>query len=190
MKCKCGIEIPELRLGLGYRECVACSTVEAVGCIDIIYHKTGNTIQITDRETAERMRELSKRTGFGTLRGMKPGRKSETYKPKGLTQGSNLMARAVLPDPKIFEEAGREALLILDTKGFEKAMSFLQKRVDDLWITPIQMGRIRAIMTALMPKEEPEPERERKDWYSKREPRQAKPEVDEEIADAFKYWKR
>ena len=190
MKCKCGNIIPEARIGLGYKECVNCSTVEAVGCIDIVYHKTGNTIQITDRETAERMRELSRRTGFGTLRGMKPGRKSETYSPKGLTRGSNLMARAVLPDPKIFEEAGREALLILDTRGFEKAISFLQKKVDDLWITPVQMGRIRSIMLALSQSEKPEPPQPKRNWYSKLEPKQIKPEVDEEIVDAFKYWKR
>jgi len=190
MKCRCGNEIPEGRLKLGYRECVSCSTVEQVGCVDIVYHKTGNTIQITDKETAEKMRELSRRTGFGTLRGMKPGQKSDTYKPKGkLGSGSgNLMARAVTPDPIRFEEAGKEALLLLEIWGFEKAQAFLQKKVDALWITPVQMGKIRAILEAMQPKEEkPEP---KKNWYSKLEPKQEKPDVDEEISDVFKYWKR
>jgi hypothetical protein len=189
MKCKCGNIIPEARIGLGYKECVNCSTVEAVGCIDIVYHKTGNTIQITDKETAEKMRQLSRRTGFGTLRGMKPGPKSDTYRPKGLSRGGNLMARAVLPDPKIFEEVGKESLTILEIHGFDKALKFLQEKVENLWITPVQMGRIRAIMTALMPKEEKEPER-KNSYYSKLEPKRDKPEVDDEIADAFKYWKR
>ena len=189
MKCKCGQDIPEARLKLGYKECVQCSTVEAVGCIDIVYHKTGNTIQITDKETAEKMRLLSRRTGFGTLRGMKPGPKSDAYKPKGVIRGSNLMARAVVPDPIRFEEAGREALAILEVDGFDKAIKFLQKKVDDLWLTPVQMGKIRSIMLALMPpvEEKPEP---KKRWYSKLEPKQEKPEVDEEISEAFKYWKR
>lgn len=191
MYCKCGTQIPEARIKLGYHECVGCSTVEQVGCVDIIYHKTGNTIQITDKATAEKMRELSRRTGFGTLRGMKPGQKSDTYKPKGkLGSGSgNLMARAVSPDPVQFEEAGKEAMLLLDIWGFEKAMAFLQKRVNDLWITPVQMGKIRAILEALQPKPEAQP-KPKKNWYSKLEPRGEKPDVDEEISDAFKYWKR
>jgi hypothetical protein len=190
MKCRCGSQIPLRRIELGYAECVNCSTVEQVGCIDIVYHKTGNTIQITDKETAERMRELSRRTGFGTLRGMKPGSKSDTYNPKGkIIKGSNLMARAVLPDPKRFEEAGAISWDILEREGFDAAMKWLQKKIDELWLTPVQVGKIRSVLVAVQPKV-PEPVREKPKWYSKLEPKQPKPEVDEEISDAFKYWKR
>jgi hypothetical protein len=122
---------------------------------------------------------------------MKPGQKSDTYKPKGrLGPGSgNLMARAVAPDPIRFEEAGKEALLLLEIWGFEKAQAFLQTKVDALWITPVQMGKIRAILEAMQPKPEEKPE-PKKNWYSKLEPKQEKTDVDEEISDAFKYWKR
>jgi hypothetical protein len=189
MKCRCGSEIPERRVNLGYTECVNCSKVEQVGCIDIVYHKTGNTIQITDKETAEKMRQLSRRTGFGTLRGMKPGPKSDTYNPKGKIRGSNLMARAVFPDPKRFEEAGAVAWDILEREGFDAAMKWLQKKIDELWLTPVQVGKIRAILSVMQPKE-PEPTPEKPKWYSKLEPKQPKPEVDEDISDIFKYWKR
>ena len=51
MKCK--HNIPQARLDLGYTECVECSTVEKLGCIDTINHKTGNTIQVMSRSDAD-----------------------------------------------------------------------------------------------------------------------------------------
>jgi hypothetical protein len=191
MYCRCGNQIPEARIRLGYRECVNCSTIEQVGCIDIVYHKTGNTIQITDKETAEKMRQLSRRTGFGTLRGMKPGKKSDTYKPLGKIKGSNLMTRAVLPDPKIFEEAGATAMDLLETEGYDSALKWLQKQLEDLRITPVQLGKIRNIISALKPPPElTEPMQVKRSVYSKLEPKQIKSEVDEDIINIFKYWKR
>lgn len=170
MKCKCGSNIPQKRIDLGYKECVNCSTVAPVGCIDIIHHKTGNEIQIASQETAEKMRLLSRRTGFGTLRGMKPGQKSNTYKPKGTSNSATLMARAILPDPEKFEEIGKEALVIFEESGLNKALEFLRKNVESLAITPGQMSRIRIILTALIPTEALKPEVKR-NWYAKLEPR-------------------
>ena len=46
MNCKkCNSEIPKKRIDLGYTTCIDCSTVEQYGCVDIVYHKTGNTVQ-------------------------------------------------------------------------------------------------------------------------------------------------
>jgi hypothetical protein len=189
MNCQCGKEIPEKRTQLGYRDCVECSTVERVGCIDIVYHKTGNTIEITDRETAEKIRKLSRRNAKGIMVGMKPSPKSETWKPPKNFNGQRLLERAVKPDPAQFEADGARAMEILESEGFSAAVAWLQKRVSDLWLTPVQMGRIRRILEALQPPppEEPKP---KQSWYSKFEPREQKSEVDDEIADAFKYWKR
>ena len=51
VKCSCGNIIPKKRVEMGYKVCVECSTTEKYGCIDIIYHKTGNTIEILDAGT-------------------------------------------------------------------------------------------------------------------------------------------
>ena len=32
---------------MGNSECVGCSSVERVGVVDVVYHKTGNTIEVT-----------------------------------------------------------------------------------------------------------------------------------------------
>jgi hypothetical protein len=66
-KCKCGSEIPEKRVEMGYKTCVECSTEEKYGFIDVVYHKTGNTIEILPAEDAKKMRELTKRRGFGSM---------------------------------------------------------------------------------------------------------------------------
>ncbi len=49
-KCKPGVKIPQVRLDLGYKTCVECSTVEKYSYVPIITHKTGNTIQIVSQE--------------------------------------------------------------------------------------------------------------------------------------------
>ena len=71
MQCnKCKSEIPAKRVELGYKVCVKCSTVESYGCVDIVYHKTGNTVQPVDKRTAELINKASRRSGFGVMRGM------------------------------------------------------------------------------------------------------------------------
>ena len=54
LKCiSCKTEINPLRLKAlpNTKVCVKCSTTEQVGCVDITYHKTGNTIQVMDKES-------------------------------------------------------------------------------------------------------------------------------------------
>ena len=59
MNCKnCKKEIPQGRVDLGYKVCVDCSDVERYGCVDIVYHKTGNTIQIMPQEDAAKINKL------------------------------------------------------------------------------------------------------------------------------------
>ena len=66
-KCKCNKIIPQGRLSLGYKTCVDCSSTEAYGCVNITYHKTGNTIQIMPKTQAARIRKLTERRGYGTM---------------------------------------------------------------------------------------------------------------------------
>ena len=69
---KCGGKMPELRyVKYGYRSCVNCSSVERVGGVPITNHKTGNTIQIVQKEVAENIIRLSQRQGYGVCKGMK-----------------------------------------------------------------------------------------------------------------------
>ena len=71
MICKCTKKIPQGRVDLGFKTCVGCSTVEQYGCINITYNKTGNTIQITSKEVADKINRLASRSGYGIMRGMK-----------------------------------------------------------------------------------------------------------------------
>ena len=64
-KCNENI-IPPQRLALGYTSWVSCSTVQPYGCIQVTYHKTGNTIQVVSKEQAKRVRKLGARRGYGT----------------------------------------------------------------------------------------------------------------------------
>lgn len=189
MNCKCGKDIPQKRTELGYKECVDCSTVEAHGCIDIIYHKTGNTIQITDKETAEKMRLASRRSGFGILRGMGAGTTSK-HKPT-INKGANkTITRGIItPSAEVFNSVGEEAMLIMELEGYDAAILFLQKKADNGTIFPIQVNKIKSILNVLNPVKE-KVTQSKKNWYSKYEPPVEKMEVSSEISDAFKYWKR
>ena len=69
MKCKCKNIIPNVRVQLGYKTCVNCSTVEKYGCAPLINHKTGNSIQIMSSSDAAKIAKLTRRSGYGTMLG-------------------------------------------------------------------------------------------------------------------------
>ena len=67
MNCKCGSTIPSVRVNLGYKTCVNCSTVEQYGCAPLINHKTGNSIQIMSQSDAAKIAKMTQRRGYGTM---------------------------------------------------------------------------------------------------------------------------
>ena len=67
MNCKCGNIIPNVRVNLGYKTCVNCSTVEQYGCAPLINHKTGNSIQIMSQSDAAKIAKMTQRRGYGTM---------------------------------------------------------------------------------------------------------------------------
>ncbi len=67
MNCKCGSIIPNVRVNLGYKTCVKCSTVEQYGCAPLINHKTGNSIQIMSQSDAAKIAKMTQRRGYGTM---------------------------------------------------------------------------------------------------------------------------
>ena len=61
MNCRCGNEIPKIRIKLNYKTCIKCSTTEMYSYIPIINGKTGNTIQIVSQEKSEAVKKSARR---------------------------------------------------------------------------------------------------------------------------------
>lgn len=70
-KCKCGSDIHPKRIELGYSNCVNCSTEKKKAGIQIINHKTGNEIQIVSEETAFQFNQISSRSSYGVMNGVR-----------------------------------------------------------------------------------------------------------------------
>jgi hypothetical protein len=147
MKCKCEVEIPAARIALGYRVCVACSQEQPVSCVDIIYHKTGNTIQQCTKEQADAIRKASRRSGFGAAAGMRAG--SEP-KPKVTLTRRPMPALARVVTREDIEALGREALSVLETEGEPAMQKFLSRACTLYQCTPVQASRIAAACSALI----------------------------------------
>lgn len=145
MNCtKCNTQIPQKRYQLGFRECVSCSEVETYGCVDIVYHKTGNTVQVMSKDQAASINKYSRKR-FGTV--LKGGSKSTTYNPGKIVNGG--ASSAFVGTPQLFEEVGAKAMKILDIKGFEAASLFIDKQVQELYISGSQSFKLKRILTAL-----------------------------------------
>jgi hypothetical protein len=123
--CKCGNDIPKVRISLGYKTCVKCSTVDSYGCIDIVYHKTGNTVQVVDKSVSAEYNKKASRAGFGVMRGMKAG--SASTLPKTKISNSPVGVDPLLHQSKLIEEWGEKAMLRYDAYGLDKAIAFVEK---------------------------------------------------------------
>lgn len=182
MYCKCGNIVPEERTQLGFTKCVNCSTTEKVGAVDIVYHKTGNTIEITDQDTAAKIKKLSKRGSFGTMSCMK-GSKTNTYNPKNIKFGA---ATTIVGTQEAFEKIGEHCMMIYQALGFDEAIKDLNKAIDKLEINKVQGAKIKEILNALenakAPIETKNPLRYHNNNYA---------DIKEnEIDIAFKHWKK
>tara|TARA_B100001093_G_scaffold341800_1_gene326616 strand:- start:21071 stop:21607 length:537 start_codon:yes stop_codon:yes gene_type:complete len=172
MNCKsCKKEIPQGRVDLGYKVCVDCSDVERYGCVDIVYHKTGNTIQIMPREEADQINKLAQRTGFGTLRALRSG-KSTAQKPK-IGKGCS---KAFIGSEHSFKEVGEKCMMWADIEDWEMVTKTLQKAKDSFEISTGQYNRLLRIFKELMPKEE-------------KVINTIETKVDEEIEKSFRHWR-
>jgi hypothetical protein len=147
MKCKCNQEIPTGRANLGYRTCVECSTEQALGCVDIIYHKTGNTIQQCTQEQAEAIRRVSRRSGFGASAGMRAG--GDRPMKVQLTRRP-MPARARIATQDVLDAIGSEYITLLETSSKIAADKFLTSKVSGFVITQAQARHIETVCTALI----------------------------------------
>ncbi len=139
MKCKCNKIIPKARLNLGYKECVECSTVEKLGCIDTINHKTGNTIQVMSRRDANQASKLTKRAGFGTLRAITKGssQRKTKYKYDGCSTSQ-------VGSQELYEHIGKTYIDYLDVDK-DIAERYLTRSLDNFEISELQYNKIKQI---------------------------------------------
>jgi len=137
MKCK--HNIPKARLDLGYTECVECSTVEKLGCIDTINHKTGNTIQVMSRHDANQASKLTKRAGFGTLRAITKG--SSQRKTKYQYDGCST---SQVGSQELYEHVGKTYIDYLDVDK-DIAERYLTRSLDNFEISQLQYNKIKQL---------------------------------------------
>ena len=172
MICKsCNTEIPQGRVDLGYSVCVECSDVKKYGCVDVVEHKTGNTIQVLSREDAEQASKLTQRTGFGTLRSLRSGKTQKEKKTLG-----KCCSTAFIGTEKTFEAVGEQCMLWVELEEWDKVTKTLNKALESHQISKNQWNRLTRIFKEFMPKE------------TKAEVKDTR-EVDEEIHHAFRNWK-
>jgi len=158
---------------MGYKNCVDCSTVEKYGCVDIIYHKTGNTIEVMDHESAEKISKMSKRRGFGSMTAMRGGSGGKPSVP------SNVSVKK-FNSSEDFEKAGEEAMKEYEAMGFSYAICAIEKFLSNKTITPLQAKNLRVIFEALETPKTPEIPKK------KIEPEES---VDPEILKLMRNWK-
>jgi hypothetical protein len=155
MNCKCGIEIPQKRIDLGYKSCVNCSTESRWSIVPVNYHKTGNTAEIIkDPEVAADFLFLSQRKSFGVLRGMTSARRKPTNtiktetKPRIKEKPYNPVLSVVdrhMPKYE-FEEVGTESMEILETKGIEASLKHIEESLNTRRIFKKQAEQLTEII--------------------------------------------
>jgi len=171
LKCKCNNIIPQGRVDLGYSECVDCSTVEAVGCVDICYHKTGNTIQVMDKASAAKINKLAQRSGYGIMRGLRGGTAS---KSKTKTSGSVPVFR--IPTEDDYARTLRDLEYNID-RGAAWCKSWIDGLYRSHTLSGTHVRYLNTIIDTLIPPT----------VYKQTN---INNEVDEQIAYAFKNWRQ
>jgi len=152
MNCiKCKSEIPEKRIKIlpNTKTCTECSDVEAVGAVDIVYHKTGNTIQIMDKQSADSINKSARRSGFGSLRAMKGGSGGSDTKVKlGTTM---IVPRR--PTQEDFESTGKQMMDLIDWQDRDKILEFLNNKLSSRTISIDHFRKLLNILDQFKPKE-------------------------------------
>ena len=169
-------KIPKGRIDLGFNVCVECSTVEAVSCVDITYHKTGNTIQITDKATADRLNKLSQRSGYGIMRGLRSGKapKSTPTKIEPNTKPTRHYRQYTHDDLKSVLE---DAVEYMELGMRKKAIQHVESSLESNRINGVQRRKAMEILDVMFPRPVKEV------IINEQEP------IDEEIQFAFRNWK-
>lgn len=151
MICKCGETVHPVRVAAGYRTCVKCSTESKWGSVQVIYHKTGNTIEIVkDPEVAEQVNQMARRSGFGVMKGMtgatrKPSAAAGPAKP---LPPKPVVDRVISRRPLVtdWESVGAEAMRIAEINSIESAVDHIRKAHQDRRILQKQADQLIQII--------------------------------------------
>ena len=152
MNCiKCKSKIPEQRIKIlpNTKTCTECSNVEAVGAVDIVYHKTGNTIQIMDKQSADSINKAARRSGFGSLRAMKGGSGGSDTK---VTLGTKMIVPRQ-PTQDDFESTGKEMMDLIDWQDREEILKFIDTKLSNRTISTQHYRQLASILDQFKPKE-------------------------------------
>ena len=171
IKCKENIDTRRLKALPKTKVCVNCSTAEAVSCVDVIYHKTGNTIQIMDKESADKINKLAKRSGFGIMAGMKGGSGGATK----ITSLGNVAVWRV-PTEEDYQRALKRVGELIDLENREKCLKYAQQQYDSKLINSKHLFNLRTIIDTLLP-------------LPKKKELVRDETLDEEVTHAFRNWK-
>jgi hypothetical protein len=144
MKCKlCLQQIPIKRIELGYIHCIECSTIDTYGTVGITYHKTGNTLQHVDKETAAKINQASRRNTYGSnLGSIKSGGYNE-FSGKLENSGASL---AFVGSQQMFNRIGEDAIFKLDLLGLDKALDFIKRKYESTSLTYEQYFKLKEIL--------------------------------------------
>lgn len=147
MKCKsCSCIIPNKRIALGFKQCISCSTTERYGTIDIVYHKTGNTVQHVDAETAKHVNKIARRSVFGSSLGRISAGSSDGLTKRKIIKGCST---ATIGSPEMYDSVGRNVMLELEYSGIEAALKLIDKSFIQLRINQLQSYKLKQIVNAL-----------------------------------------
>lgn len=156
--CTCGLPIPEARAALGYQVCIDCSTEERWSALHVIYHKTGNTIEVVkDPELAARATAMSARSGFGVLKGMTGRHKKSTTLSTGPVPSTSSPSSPPPPDRILqrtpptteWEAVGTECMSMLEETGLAQALLHMEAALQSRRIWPVEGERLRGLLSAL-----------------------------------------
>jgi hypothetical protein len=156
MKCKCGSQIPEARIAMGYKVCVDCSTESRWTVVPVNYHKTGNTAEIIkDPEAAKDFMFMSSRKGFGVMRGLTSVRRKPTVrqprekKEEPITDLPPKVMGKYMPT-YYFEEVGEKAVNIAERETIEKALMYIEQALDERLIYRKQAEQLKDIINIII----------------------------------------
>jgi hypothetical protein len=145
MNCKsCTNVLPRKRVELGFKHCVDCSTTETYGTIDIVYHKTGNTVEHVDKATADKVNKLSRRSGFGSSLGKIKSGGAEEFSRK-IEIGCST---ATIGSQGMFDKVGTEMMFQYDLHGVSKALTYLERCHKNLSINQTQYIKLKQTLEA------------------------------------------
>jgi len=140
----CGVQIPHKRVELGFKDCVECSSVETYGFVNIINHKTGNTVQPMPKTQADAINKIGERKRFGTV--LRGGSKTNTYNPKRTKHG---VSNNFIGTKQLFDKVGTEAMYLLEYQGISSALLYIEKQTKEYVINASQAFQLRQILQVI-----------------------------------------